>query len=106
MPDGENILIENKILVNEKKDRKVDLDKYLVQKAHQTLIGIPLSLHFYNLGNPEFAKTFEEWMVNHPKKTKRYDNIFSNKQTRIIYNSNKGFNNWFLNKGQAPILYD
>ncbi len=106
MPDGENILIENKILVNEKKDRKADLDKYLVQKAHQTLIGIPLSLHFYNLGNPEFAKTFEEWMVNHPKKTKRYDNIFSNKQTRIIYNSNKGFNNWFLNKGQAPILYD
>ncbi len=106
VPDGENILIENKILVNEKKDRKVDLDKYLVQKAHQTLIGIPLSLHFYNLGNPEFAKTFEEWMVNHPKKTKRYDNIFSNKQTRIIYNSNKGFNNWFLNKGQAPILYD
>ena len=106
VPDGENILIENKILVNEKKDRKADLDKYLVQKAHQTLIGIPLSLHFYNLGNPEFAKTFEEWMVNHPKKTKRYDNIFSNKQTRIIYNSNKGFNNWFLNKGQAPILYD
>ncbi len=106
VPDGENMLIENTILVNEKKDRKVDLDKFLVQKANQTVVGIPLSLHFYNLGNPEFAKTFEKWMINHPKKTQRYDGIFSNKQTRIVYNTNKSFNNWFMNKGQAPILYD
>ncbi len=106
VPEGKNMLIENTILVNEKKDRKVDLDKFLVQKANQTIVGIPLSLHFYNLGNPEFAKTFEEWMINHPKKTQRYDRIFSNKQTRIVYNTNKSFNNWFMNKGQAPILYD
>ena len=63
-------------------------------------------MYFYNLGNVDFDKTFEEWMINHPKKSQRYDRIFSNKQTRIIYNTNKGFNNWFLNKGQAPILYD
>jgi len=106
VPDGENLLIENTILVNEKKDRKVNLDQFLVQKAHQTLVGIPLSLHFYNLGNPEFEKTFEEWMINHPKKTRRYDNLFSNKQTRVIYDFDKSFNNWFRNKGQAPILYD
>lgn len=106
VPDGKNMLIENTIVVNDKKDRKVDLDKFLVQKANQTVLGIPLSLHFYNLGNPDFAKTFEEWMISHPKKTQRYDRVFSNKQTRIIYLTNNGFNNWFLNKGQGPILYD
>lgn len=106
IPDGEDLLIENTILVNDKKERKVDLDQFLVQKAHQTLVGIPFSLHFYNFGDPDFDKTFEEWMENHPKKSKRQDRIFSNKQSRIIYNTNRGFNNWFLNKGQAPILYD
>ena len=106
VPDGENLLLENKILVNKKKEGKVGLDKFLVQKEHQTIMGKPFSLYFYNLGNVDFDKTFEEWMINHPKKSQRYDRIFSNKQTRIIYNTNKGFNNWFLNKGQAPILYD
>ena len=106
VPEGENMLIENTIVVNDKKDRKVDLDKFLVQKAHQTVLGIPFSLYFYNLGNPDFAKTFEEWVISHPKKAQKYDRIFSNKQSRILYNTNKGFNNWFLNKGQSPILYD
>lgn len=106
VPESKNMLIENTIVVNDKKDRKVDLNKFLVQKAHQTVLGVPFSLYFYNLGNPDFAKTFEEWMISHPKKTQKYDRVFSNKQSRILYNTNKGFNNWFLNKGQSPILYD
>ncbi|NOQ91471.1 MAG: BamA/TamA family outer membrane protein [Flavobacteriaceae bacterium] len=104
--ENESLLKDNTIYINEKKERKEGLSKYLVQKPNQSVVGIPLSLYFYNLGNPDFAKTFEEWTAKNSKKTKSYDNIFSNKQTRVIYNSSNGFNNWFLNKGQAPIIYN
>ncbi|MCK4562680.1 MAG: hypothetical protein KAT78_07225, partial [Flavobacteriaceae bacterium] len=104
--ENENLLKDNTIYINEKKERKEDLSKYLVQKPNQSVLGIPLSLHFYNLGNPDFAQTFEEWAAKNSKKVKSYDNIFSNKQTRVIYNSGNGFNNWFLKKGQAPIIYN
>jgi len=104
--ENENTLKENTIYINEKKERKEDLSKYLVQKSNQSVLGISLSLYFYNLGNPDFAQTFEEWTAKNSKKVESYDNIFSNKQTRIIYNTSNGFNNWFLNKGQAPIIFD
>ncbi len=104
--ENENLLKENTIFINDKKNKKAEINRFLVQRPNSYLLGIPLSLHFYNFGNPDFEKTYEEWAANHPKKNKNYENVFSKKQTYNIYNSNKGFNNWFLNKGQAPVIYD
>ena len=104
--EKESLLKESTIYVNDKKERKEGLDKYLVQKPNQSVLGVPLSLYFYNLGDPDFAKTFEEWTAKSSKKAQTYDRIFSNKQSRVIYNSSNGFNNWFLGKGQAPIIYN
>ncbi len=106
MKESENLLIENSIFVNDKKNAKDEITKFLVQRPNQKSLGMPLSLYFYNFGNPDFEKTFDEWIQNHPQKYKSYVNKFSEKQTKVIYNTNKGFNNWFINKGQAPIIYD
>ncbi len=106
MQDNENLLKKNSILVNDKKKYKSELGSYLIQRPNQSTLGLPLSLSFYNIGDLNFEKTFEEWKVNHPKKTNTYDKLFSKKQTQVIYNSNKGFNNWFLTKGQAPVIFD
>ena len=92
VPENENLLKSNTIYVNDKKNRKEDLDKFVVQKPNQSMVGMPLSLHFYNLGNPDFEKTFEEWMLNHPKKYENYKNVFSKKQTRVIYNTDTWVN--------------
>ncbi len=104
--DDENLLIENTVFVNEKKNSKNEISQYIVQRPNQKTLSLPLSLYFYNLGKPDFEKTFEEWIQNHPKKYNSYVNKFSEKQTKVIYNTNRGFNNWFMNKGQAPIIYD
>jgi len=106
VPDNENLLIKNSIYVNDKKKSESELNDFLVQRPNQSTLGIPLSLHFYNIGNPDFEKTFEEWMISHPKKYNSYENLFSKKQTLIVYNTKKGINNWFINKGQAPVIYD
>ena len=106
VPDNENLLKKNSIYVNDKKKSESELNDFLVQRPNQSTLGIPLSLHFYNFGNPDFEKTFEEWMINHPKKYKSYKNLFSKKQTLVVFNTKKGFNNWFINKGQAPVIYN
>lgn len=103
--ENESLLKDNTIYINEKKERKEGLSKYLVQKPNQSALGIPLSLHFYNLGNPDFEPTFKEWRANNEKKAQSFDQVFSKKQTKVIYNLGKSFNNWFLNKGQAPIIF-
>ncbi|MDH3322912.1 MAG: outer membrane protein assembly factor [Flavobacteriaceae bacterium] len=104
--EDEMLLKKNVIYVNERKNRKEDLNRFLVQKPNQSILGIPLTLNFYNFGNPDFEKTFEEWSANNLKKYETYERIFSYKQSKVIYNTGKGFNNWFLNKGQAPIIYN
>lgn len=106
VPENEDLLKANTIYVNDKKNSDDELASYIVQRPNQSTLGLPLSLFFYNLGNPEFEDTFEEWMENNPKKFESYEKIFSKKQTLKIYNTNKSFNNWFLTKGQAPILFD
>ncbi len=104
--ENENLLKENTIYINDKKERKGDLDKFLIQKPNQNALGIPLSLYFYNFGNPDFEKSYKEWVANNSKKHNSYKRIFSQKQTKVIYNTNLGLNNWFINKGQAPIIYE
>ena len=78
--DNENLLKKNSILVNDKKKYKSELGSYLVQRPNQSTLGLPLSLSFYNIGDLNFEKTFEEWKENHPKKTNTYDKLFSKKQ--------------------------
>ncbi|MCF6223445.1 MAG: BamA/TamA family outer membrane protein [Flavobacteriaceae bacterium] len=104
--ENENLLKKNTVYINDKKERKGDFDKFLIQKPNQNALGIPLSLYFYNLGNPDFEKSYEEWVANNAKKHNSYKRIFSQKQTKVIYNTNQGFNNWFISKGQSPIIYE
>ncbi len=104
--DGEDLLHKNTVVVNDKKSKEGNLYSYIIQRPNLSTLGVPLQLHLYNYGNLDFEKTFEEWSLNHPNKYKRYNNLFSEKQTRLIYKYDKGFNNWFLKKGQAPVIYN
>ena len=106
VPENENLLKKNTIVVNDKTKSKSKLDKYLVQKPNQTTFGVPISLYLYNIGDLEFEETFDEWRENHPNKSHSFDKIFSKKQNYVIYKTNKGVNKWFLKKFQPPVLFD
>ena len=104
--ENENLLKDNKVLINGEKNKDPEINNYLSQKPNRTFLGKPLSLYFYNVGNEDFEMTFEEWIENHPKKYNRYESFFSKKQTFGIYRNKRAVNNWFLNKGEAPVIYD
>lgn len=104
--ENEDLLKENNILINGEKNKDEELTTYLSQKPNRSSLRLPLPLYLYNMGDPDFEKTFDEWYFNHSKKANTYESIFSKKQTYLIYKSKKGVNNWFLRKGEPPVIYD
>ena len=104
--ENENLLKENTVLINGEENKDEEISKYLAQKPNRSTFGMPFSLHLYNFANPDFEMTFNEWIDNHPKKYKNYVSVFSKKQTYSIYSNKKGVNNWFLRKGEAPVIFD
>ncbi len=103
VPDNEFLLKKTKILVNDKK-ADAELYSYIYQQPNSSFL-IPFSLYFYNMGNPDYPKTLDEWAQKYPKKYELYKRWFSQKQTKVVYNFYKGLNNWFLSSGQAPVIY-
>ena len=59
--ENENLLKENTILINGKKNKDSEIENYLAQKPNRRTLGIPLSLHLYNFGNPDFEMTFDDF---------------------------------------------
>ncbi len=102
--DQEYLLDNNTIYVNDKKSNNLELYSFIVQRPNQKTLGLPIALYVYNWANPKFEESFEDWIINHPKKTHFYDKGFSRKQTRSVYNFNKGFNNWLKKSGEEPIV--
>lgn len=103
---GENdyLLNKNTIYVNDKKTKNQELYSYLVQRPNQKTLTLPFALYIYNWSNPDFEKTFDEWTLNNPKKSNFFDKYFSNKQTKAVFNFNRGFNNWLRKNGDPPII--
>lgn len=106
LSDTEHLLKKNTIYVDNKKNKIKALNDYLIQKPNSKTLGFPLSLYFYNLGNPENSKTPKEWGTRNPKSYRFFKNLFSEKQSIAVANAAIGMNNWFLNSGESPIIID
>ncbi|WP_347174238.1 BamA/TamA family outer membrane protein [Polaribacter uvawellassae] len=104
VPEKEHLLRTTTILVDGKKNRNSDLLDYVLQKPNSRTLGIPISLYFHNLGNPNSPKTPKAWATLHPKKYNFFKSIFSEKQSIGVAKSYINFNNWFLNSGESPVI--
>ncbi|REH56814.1 surface antigen-like protein [Tenacibaculum gallaicum] len=104
--ENELLLAKNTVYIDSVKNSSGNITELLMQRPNAKALGMPLSLHFYNLGNPEAPKTPSEWAKKHPKTYNFYKNIFSEKQSIAVAKTFIGFNNWFLTSGQAPIIID
>jgi len=102
--EKEHLLRSTTILVDGKKNKNSDLLDYVLQKPNARTLGVPISLYFHNLGNPEAPKTPKSWGTLHPKKYNFFKSIFSEKQSISVANSYINFNNWFLKTGEFPVI--
>jgi outer membrane translocation and assembly module TamA len=101
--EGKHMLRENVLFIDSVESKSGDLEKYILQKPNNRLLGIPFELYFYNLGDPKKPKTTTEWAAKNPKSHQFIKNIFSEKQSIAYANSFINLNNWFL-KNDAPVI--
>lgn len=104
--DNEHLLTKNTVTVNEKKNISNDVNDFIIQRPNRKALGVPISLHFYNLGNSDFLSPYEIWKDSFPGREKTFSNVFSEKQSRAYRNSRYKFNQWFFKKGDAPVILD
>jgi len=99
VPEKEHLLRATTILVDGKKNKNSELLDYVLQKPNARTLGIPISLYFHNLGNPNSPKTPKAWATLHPKKYAFFKSLFSEKQSIGVAKSYINFNSCFLDSG-------
>ncbi|TYP99505.1 surface antigen-like protein [Tenacibaculum adriaticum] len=104
VPEKELLLTKNTVYIDSVKNSKSEITDLLLQRPNTKALGIPLSLYFYNLGNPKGSQDVSEWKENHPGWYHTFKDLFSEKQSISVARTFIGLNNWYLENGQAPII--
>ena len=92
VPENAKLLTNSSIITNNKLITDEAINSFMIQRPNQKILGVPLSLHFYNMGNPKLEAAYQNWLKN-PDKTKKTISKFRH-----------GIGNWFLKNGNAPVI--
>ncbi len=106
VPNKKYLLEKNTLIINGKTNKDESIDEFLIQRPNKKVIGVPLSLHFYNLGNTDFIESYQDWKEKRQKAHKFLSSTFSEKQAFAYRRFKKGFNKWFFKTFEAPVIID
>ncbi|HZJ36346.1 MAG TPA: outer membrane protein assembly factor, partial [Gillisia sp.] len=104
--NDELLLSKNTIYLNGEKNKESRIHNQLYQEPNSKLLGIPLSLHFYNLAKPQPDTAFQHWLYKKPNRKERLIKIYSEKQVVQMGNSYVALNEWIKRTGEAPEIID
>jgi outer membrane protein assembly factor BamA len=108
VPEGKQLLIENKILVNDKSVKNDEVVDQLYQKPNSSILGFRLRLNLFNLANPNPDSTYQAKFTNHPGKYERESKWLSSKQVDRLGQSfwYHGIHDLLKKTGEAPVIID
>ena len=104
--ENEHLLKKNTVIVNDKKNVEDEVNDYVIQRPNRLSLGIPVALHFYNLGNKKHETSYAKWKDSFPSKERKFSTVFSEKQTRGFRKFKYNFNQWVFKNGEAPVVLD
>ena len=103
--ENEHLLTDVAVFVDSLKNKDENITRFVIQKPNTKTLGVvPFPLYFYNLGNKKYPKSPSQWGIEYPKTYNTVKSIFSEKQSISFAKTFIGFNNWFLNGGEAPVI--
>jgi len=100
------LLSKNTIYLNGEKNKENRIRNQLYQEPNSKLLGIPLSLHIYNLAKPQPDSAFQNWLYKKPNRKERLIKIYSKKQVVKMGKSYVGLNEWIKRTGETPEIID
>lgn len=104
--DGNYLLTENRIFVDDKKISENSVYSQLYQEPNVELLGFPLRLHIYNLAKPKPDSAFGHWLNKKPRRKEKLINFLSKKQLQQLRKTYVGLNNIIKEAGQRPTILD
>ncbi len=108
VPKDRHLLKENNVYVNGSKTDDAKINNFVLQKPNSYILGMPVSLYIYNLGNPNAEKEYTQWLEKHPRWHKFLDAFLSKKQVGRLQKSFfvSGIDHQLQKIGEAPAILD
>lgn len=104
--DNQFLLNKNTVNIDGKKTSDPEITSYLIQRPNTRLIGLPVGLGVYNMGRLSYDSIHQIKLDSFSNRNNFLDKLLSKKQTLKILNRKKSINDWFLNKGESPVIID
>ncbi len=104
--ENQFLVKKNETRIDGKKTSDIEITSYLIQRPNSQLLGIPLGLHLYNFGSENYDSIHQNKLTDFAKRNNFWDALLSKKQTKNLIDKRKKINDWFLEKGEAPVILD
>lgn len=102
VPENKLLLTKNIIDLNGKKGGHGELNSYLIQRPNSKSLG----LWFYNQGNKDFDKKWDDKIIKYKDSNHFFTKLLSLKQMVGYANFRKDLNRSVLKNGEEPVLID
>lgn len=108
MPSNERLLLENEIIVNNKKETNENITNLLYQQPNSNVLGYRLRLQMYNAAKVNPDSSYQAWLDKHRKGEHFLTNLLSAKQVDRLGTSFfvSGLSRTLKDLGEAPVLYN
>lgn len=106
VPGEKQLLTKNTIIIDSVINKDFKTKNLIYQQPNKKVLGLPLSLHLFNLAKTQPDSTFQNWLQNKPNREKRMNHIYSKKQVDKMATSFIGFNKWLQKIGNQPTIID
>ena len=105
--DAHDLLLDQNLFYYNGSRTFADTIQALVpQQPNKRVLGIPLRLLIYQSANENSAKEFDNWLQKKPKRSKRMQSIWSQKQIDQMRAYKVLFQKWKQRNGEPPSLID
>lgn len=108
VPKNEYLLRENRTYLNGTRTEDAKVNNFILQKPNSYILGMPVSLYIYNLGNPKAEQEYWQWLDNHPRWHNFLNKTLSKKQVGRLGKSFlvSGLSKQLQRIGEAPAILD
>ena len=105
LSDEAPLLLKSNVFVNN--EVAVDSVENIVQPTpNKRFLGIPFGLLLYQSAKDSVGADFDAWLAKKPRRKKRMQAIWSDKQIDRMRTYKTGFQAWKKRNGEAPVLTD
>ena len=71
VPGDKHLLTKNTIIVDSVINKDFKTKNLIYQQPNKKVLGVPLSLHLYNLAKTQPDSTFQNWLQSKPNREKK-----------------------------------